>query len=79
VSERPFPELKAATPWLEGKARSFAARRFAGDENVVEHVTRELLELLKESFSEGYADRMKSEVAETRSETPKRTARRKKK
>lgn len=77
VPER-FPELKAATPWLELKADSIA-RHFDGDETVVSTIRDKVLQCLKDAYSEGYADRMKSEVAELKTDTPKRMTRRRKK
>ena len=76
---RSFPELRAAEPWMNSRVESFARRWFHGDEDSVGRASRELLELLKVIYGEGYSDRMKSEVAEVRSETPKRTTRRRKK
>lgn len=77
---RQLPELRAAEPWLQGKAERFASKWFHGEPDHVERATQDLKNLLRVLYCEGFADRMKSEVSEIKTESParKRTTRRKK-
>lgn len=81
MSEHQEPsELKKAEAWLRGKAERLASKMIdwpftATEEEMVEQI----LFQLKVAYSEGYADRIKSEAAEAVSPPPKRRVQRKKK
>lgn len=83
MSEHQEPSaLRQAEPWLRLKAERLVSILVEDpdllEDDVRERMIERVLFDLKVAYSEGYADRMKSEVAEVRSETPKRTTRRRK-
>lgn len=83
MSEHREPsELRQAEPWLRLKAeRVFHTLVNDGDmfdDDEQERLIDQILFHLKVAYSEGYADRMKSEVAEVKSEDPPKRRRRKK-
>lgn len=84
MSEHHEPSaLRKAEPWLRSKAESiFRALTPDGsgyDDEGRDRAVDRILFQLKVAYCEGYSDRMKDEVAEAKTETPKRPVRRKRK
>lgn len=79
MSEHREPsELRQAEPWLRQKAERILDQVFPGewDREDDDDLVSKILFYLKVAYSEGYADRMKSEVSELKSEdAPKRRRR----